>query len=39
MSHQKLAPSVAGLLLAPYVWLDLRRMHRERHRPRRDPAE
>jgi hypothetical protein len=36
---RNLAPPVTGLLLLLYAWHDVRRMHRERHRPPADPAE
>jgi hypothetical protein len=36
---RNLAPPVAGLLLTLYIWLDVRRMHRQRHRPPPNPAE
>jgi len=36
---RNLAPPVAGLLFTLYAWLEVRRMHRERHRRPADPAE
>lgn len=36
---RNLAPPAAGLLLLLYVQYDVRRMRKERHGSRRDPAE
>jgi hypothetical protein len=36
---RNLGPPVGVLLVCLFGWLDLRRMHRKRHRPPPNPAE
>jgi hypothetical protein len=36
---RNLGPLVGVLLIGLYGWLDVRRMHRKRHRPPPNPAE